>query len=489
MDDRPVGATPGGQAGAGPGATPPPAVVETHGSVVVFVGDRAFKFLKPIRTPFLDYSTVELRLRAAEREVELNRRLSPDCYLGVSPILEDDTVTDHIVVMRRLPDDRRLSALLPTPEGPEQLDRVARAVAAFHAALPPDDGAARVASPENVRRLWTAGNLDDLDAHTTDILDAESLAEVRRLATRYVDGRHALFESRIARGRAVDGHGDLLADDVFCLDDGPRILDCLAFDDDLRRGDVLADVAFLAMDVERIAGSDLARLLLDRWSELTGDHPPASLVHHWIAYRALVRSKVRALRATQGDDEECRSAADEARGFLDQCLRHLRAAQVRLVIVGGAPGTGKSTTARRMATEIGAVVLSSDEVRKELAGIPLEEHRAEPLDSGRYAPESTEAVYDELLQRASQLLSMGESVVLDATWSDASRRERARAVAAGAIADVSEHRCVLDPEVAAERIAARIAAGGEASDVTPELSRRLAERFEPWPEATEVDTS
>lgn len=475
--------------GAADVGRPPPGIAETHGSVVVFVGDRAYKFLKPISTPFFDYSTPELRRAAAEREVELNRRLAPDCYLGVTPILEGDEVADHVVVMRRLPDDRRLSNLLSTPEGPEQLAHVARVVASFHAGLPPDPAAARVAGAEGVTHLWTAGNLDDLELHATGILDPVELAEVRRLATRYVEGRRALFEHRVADGHAVDGHGDLLADDIFCLDDGPRILDCLAFDDDLRRGDALADVAFLAMDVERIAGSGAARTLLERWSELTGDHPPASLVHHWVAYRALVRAKVRALRATQGDDEECRSAAAEARAFLDQCVGHLRSAQVRLVLVGGAPGTGKSTTARRMGEEIGAVVLSSDEVRKELAGVPLDHHRSEPLDRGRYAPEATAAVYDDMLRRAVQLLEMGEPVVLDATWSDASRRARARDVATRCRADLTEHRCVLDPDVAAQRIAARMAAGGDASDVTPEISRRLAERFEPWPEATEVDTS
>jgi aminoglycoside phosphotransferase family enzyme/predicted kinase len=467
----------------------PAAVAETHGSVVLFLGRRAYKFLKPVRTPFFDYSTPERRRVACEREVALNRRLAPDCYLGVTPILEGDEVCDHAVVMRRLPDDRRLSALLAGADAHELLRRVARTVGSFHAGLAPDPEAARVATRDAVADLWTRGNLDDLDRHATAVLDAADLAEVRRRALRYLRGRAPLFDRRVAEGRAVDGHGDLLADDIFCLDDGVRILDCLAFDDDLRRGDQLADIAFLAMDVERLAGEVAADVLLSGWTEVTGDHPPRSLLHHWVAYRALVRAKVRALRATQGDDATCRAAGEEARALLAQCLDHLAGAEVRLVLVGGAPGTGKTTTARRIGEELGAVVLSSDEVRKELAGVDRDDHVDEPLDTGRYAPAATERTYGELLRRAGELLALGESVVLDATWADAGRRDAARRVAGQAVATVWERRCVVAPDEAAARIERRRAAGGDASDVSAELSRTLAARFDPWPEATEVDTS
>lgn len=467
----------------------PAAVAETHGSVVFFHGDRAYKFLKPVTTPFFDYSTPELRRAACEREVRLNRRLSPDCYLGVTPVVEGDVVADHAVVMRRLPHDRRLSRLLARPGGDECLREVAAVVGRFHAGLAPDPEAARVATRDAVADLWTRGNLDDLDAHATDVLDAEDLADVRRRALRYLAGRGPLFDRRIEEGRAVDGHGDLLADDIFCLDDGVRIIDCLAFDDDLRRGDQLADVAFLVMDVERLAGPAAAGLLLEEWSSITGDRPPGSLVHHWVAYRALVRAKVRALRATQGDDDDCRAAAEDARAFLRQCLDHLEAATVRLVLVGGAPGTGKTTVARRLAEQLGAVVLSSDEVRRDLEGGARDDHRPEPLDAGRYGPDARARVYDELRRRAADHLSLGTSVVLDATWSDAAQRATARRLADDVGAELDERRCVLDPQVAAARIARRIEAGGDASEVTPDLARTLAERFDPWPEATEVDTS
>ena len=122
------------------------------------------------------------------------------------------------------------------------------------------------------------------------------VARIGELAHRYLDGRTTLLAERIARGRVVDGHGDLLADDIFCLDDGPRILDGLEFDERLRWGDVLYDVGFLAMDLERLGRLDLALAFLDWYREYSAETHPPSLEHHYIAYRALVRAKISCLQ-------------------------------------------------------------------------------------------------------------------------------------------------------------------------------------------------
>jgi aminoglycoside phosphotransferase family enzyme/predicted kinase len=477
----------------------PAAVAETHISWVFFAGERAYKLLKPVATPFLDFSTPELRERACRREVELNRRLAPDVYLGVSPLLEGDRVADHLIVMRRLPASRRLSRLAGTAEFLDRVREVARTVAVFHARLPPDPDAARVSNRDAVLTLWTEQNLDQMTGLTgpdgREVHDAGVLAEIRHRAVRYLEGREELFDRRIAEGHAVDGHGDLLADDIFCLDDGPRILDCLAFDDDLRRGDVLADLAFLAMDLEHLPdGPAAARVLVEAYDEFTDDHHPRSLLHLWIAYRALVRAKVRGLRSVQGDDADCRHAAGEAARFLDQCLEHLRAATVRLVLVGGAPGTGKSTVAEGLADALGATVLGSDELRKDLAGIAHDDHTGADLDTGPYAPAVTDRTYRELVRRAGELLRLGESVVLDASWTRSAHRDLARTAARDSAAELVELRCVLAPEVAAQRVRRRgelqrSGRGGGPSDATPEVARALAARAEPWPEAVEVPTA
>jgi hypothetical protein len=206
-----------------------------------------------------------------------------------------------------------------------------------------------------------------------------------------------LFERHVDGSRVRDGHGDLLAEDIFVLDDGARILDCLEFDLRLRHGDVLADVAFLAMDLERLGATRQVASFLSWYAEFAGDTWPASLAHHWIAYRALVRAKVACLAHDQGDLD----AGERAATLLRLCHRHLRLATVRMVLVGGLPGTGKTTTATALADRLGWALLSSDELRHQI-GSP--QPGPSGYIQGLYRPEVTSAVYRCLLDQANRCL-------------------------------------------------------------------------------------
>lgn len=459
------------------------AVHETHVSVVLLLGDRAVKIKKPVRFPFIDLSTRELREQACHREVELNRRLAPDVYLGVADVVgPDGEVCDHVVLMRRMPDDRRLATLVaegvPVDDG---LTDLARLLAAFHAAADRSPAIAAAATRDAVAGLWEAG-FREVVPFTGTLVDPATEARIEARARRYLAGREPLFTSRIADGRVVDGHGDLLAGDVFLLSEGPQALDCLEFDDRLRHGDVLADVCFLAMDLERIGAPAAARHFLTEYRRFAGETHPASLEHHYVAYRAHVRAKVACLRG--GDD-----APAEVARLIAIADDHLARGRVVLALVGGGPGTGKSTLAAGLADARGWVVLRSDEVRKDLAGIGHGARAAAAVDDGIYDPATTVATYRELLHRARTLLEHGESVVLDATWGDEAQRAGARALADGTVADLVELRCVLAPEIAAARVAARERRGDDVSDATVDVARELAARADPWPSAGEIDTS
>ena len=305
--------------------------------------------------------------------------------------------------------------------------------------------------------------------------------DVERLTLRYLEGREPLFASRIARGFVIDGHADLLADDIFCLADGPRILDCLDFDDTLRYVDGLDDAAFLGMDLERLGAPELAAEFLGWYVEYAGDPAPPSLLHHYLAYRAFVRAKVACLRAGQGDA----AAVAEAREHADLAHQHLASAAVALVLVGGLPGTGKSTIAGALADEFGMTMLRSDRLRKELAGLSPEVHAPSPYRRGLYAAAWTDRTYGELLRRAESLLALGESVVLDASWSDQRWRDAAIAVAERAHADFVALRCVASPEVVADRLRSR----SGISDADPSIASAMRADAHPWPEASEVDTT
>jgi aminoglycoside phosphotransferase family enzyme/predicted kinase len=471
---------------SGAGGAYAPAVAETHSGVVFFAGDRAYKLKKDVDLGFLDFTSREKRLAACQREVELNRRLSPDVYLGVADVLDaSGEACDHLVVMRRMPTDRRLSTLVADGAPVEgDLDQLAALVAAFHATAERSPAADRAAGSEALAARWAA-NTAGLQAFAGRLLDRAAIEAVDRLAARYLAGRQPLLAERVAAGRACDGHGDLLSDDIFCLDDGPRVLDCLEFDDSLRLDDVLADVAFLAMDLERLGRLDLASRFLDAYRTASGDTWPASLAHHHIAYRAQVRAKVSAIRSDQGVP----SSAEKARALLDQALRHLQAGRIRLVLIGGLPGTGKSTLARGMGEATGAQVLRSDVVRKELAGLPADAPAGAPFEKGIYTAGHTTSVYDELLRRAEHALRRGEIVVLDASWNAEAHRAAARALAAETASDLVELRCVAPRDVAVARITARAAAGGDPSDADAGIAKAIAATSDPWPTSTALDTA
>ena len=457
-------------------------VVETHVSTLFLDGDLVHKRKKPVRLAFVDLSTPELREQMCHREVELNRRFSPDVYLGVEDIVDEaGRVVDHAVLMRRMPTERRLASLVRQHQDASSCVRsVARAMAACHAGGSTSDEISSVATPAAVRSCWDR-NLGELEPFVPHPLDPSMVASIRDLVHRYVDGRTALLSERIRRGRIVDGHGDLLAEDIYCLADGPRILDGLEFDDRLRWGDVLYDVGFLAMDLERLGRLDLAVDFLDWYREYSAETHPSSLEHLYVAYRALVRSKISCLRAGAQDEIE-------AHAYLAQCHRHLLAARVRLVVVGGLPGTGKTTVAAALADELGWPVLRSDEARKQMAGLDPLEHGYRGFQEGLYTPDVTEAVYDTLIGQARQLLERGESVILDASFSKARWRAKATAVADETSSELTELRCLLPADVAAGRLARRMASGADASDATPAVATRLAAEFDSWPSASAVGT-
>jgi aminoglycoside phosphotransferase family enzyme/predicted kinase len=466
---------------SGTSGEPFAAVVETHAAVVYFAGGCAFKLKKPVDLGFLDFSSPQAREAACYREVELNRRFAPDIYLGVVQLRDPaGRLIDHLVMMRRLPAGRRLSALVRAGEpvtGP--LRGVARQLAAQHVASPHRREITEQGSRDALRRRWEA-NFSQARALVGSPLDPATIDEVQRLAGRFLAGRQPLFEARMRAGHIVDGHGDLLADDIFCLDDGPRILDCLEFDDRLRWLDGLDDAACLAMDLERLGAPGLAERFTGWYAEFTADPAPPSLHQHYVAYRAFMRAKVAGLRCSQGDQQ----AAAEARSLAGIALRHLRAGAVTLALVGGLPGTGKSTLARQLADRLGCTVLNSDRIRKELAGITPGQPCRATYGAGIYAPAWTERTYAELLRRAARLLGNGESVIADASWISPQQRSVAAAVAESAAADLVQLRCTAPAALASERMTART---DDPSDADPQIAAEIAAAQAPWPEAVTID--
>lgn len=448
-----------------------PATVETHISVLFFLGDLVYKLRKPVRYGFLDFSTRESREADCHREVDLNRRLAPDVYLGVADVMMNGAPLDHLVVMRRMPENRRLSTMIHGGDDVSgHVRELARTLASFHGAAERSTAIDAAARPEAVAAAWEA-NFTETAPYVGRFLDASTEERLRRLARQYLSGRGPLFRRRIAEGQICDGHGDLQADDIYFLDDGPRVLDCIEFDAGLRHGDVLADLAFLAMDLERLGAIQLADQLLADYQELAGVRFPSSLTRLYMASRAYVRAKVACLRAAQGDHW----AAQAARHLQQLCLDHLEAGQVRLVLLGGRPVDEASILAPDLGEAIDASTLRFEDVRRELAG------PQSPVDERQAAMDT----FGVMLDRARTALELGESMILDAPWWPVVERVAARLVAGETDSELIEL-ATLDAS-GRPRVGALPAHPAGVGAVEVEIEAGRAEP-EPWPEAVVIDT-
>ena len=454
---------------------------ETHTGIVALVGEKAYKVKKAVTTDFLDFSSVEQREQVCLREVRLNQRLAPDSYLGVAHFSDPQGGRpEPVIVMRRYPDSRRLTSIVVNGEPVvEHLSAIAEVIARFHAGAERSEDIDRAAAAPAVAGRWR-DNLTELGKYAGTVVPAESLAEVGRLYDQFIAGRTALFDGRIAERRIVDGHADLLTGDIFCMPDGPAILDCLEFDDDLRHVDCCDDAAFLAMDLEFLGRRDLADYFIAESQRHSGDTPPPGLVDFYIAYRAVVRAKVDCIRFDQGNVR----AADDARRHLDIALAHLRRGAVRLVIVGGGPGTGKTTLAHGLAEQVAARVISTDDVRRELQERGVVDGAAGILNEGLYSTENVAAVYEAVLEKARETLAMGQSVILDGTWRDPDLRRRAREMAADQSCPTVELACTVPLDEAKQRIVQRQVTN---SDATPQIAEGLATGAD-WSDAHPINT-
>ncbi|MEM6676059.1 MAG: AAA family ATPase [Planctomycetota bacterium] len=456
-------------------------VIETHISWVLLTADRALKVKKPVRLPFADFSTLELRRALCEDEVRLNRRLAPDLYLGVVPIggthdapmLGAEPAIEVAVEMRRFGSSERLDRVLARDEvSAADLRALAERVATFHAALEPDvdpggrGGSADVveAALENFEELHEmlgadAGRVESLEAWTRD--------ECERL--------RSVFAARKREGRVVEGHGDLHTENVARIAGDLVPFDALEFSAALRWTDTMAEVGFLAMDLAARGRRDLAYEFVDRYLEVTGDHDGLRVLRFYVVYRAVVRAKVAAIGRVQRGESPLPDA-DEHFGF---ARRAIGRPEPVLVVTHGLSGSGKTTVTNELIGAIPAVRVRSDVERKRLFGLAAEERSGSDVGGGLYTRAASGATYDRLEECAAAALDGGVSVVVDATFLRRAERDRFRALAASKGARAVVLACVAPDDVLRDRVARREAEGRDASEATLEVLEHQLRSYEP----------
>jgi aminoglycoside phosphotransferase family enzyme/predicted kinase len=417
-------------------------VRQTHISVVFLAGRYVYKVKKPLTLDFLDYGTLERRRHCCEEEVRVNRRLAPAVYLDVVPITRDPTgvrvegggpgeVVEWAVKMARLPAEATLRERLRRGEvGTALVEALARRIAEFHAGA----GAGPTVAA-SARFDVVAGNARENLAGSAQLVgQALNRRVYERLADRTEQALATLrptIERRAARGVPRDGHGDLRLDHVYLFPEREPpadlvIVDAIEFNERFRHADPVADMAFLAMDLAFHGRRDLAHRFADAYEGASGDAGGRVLLPFYTSYRAAVRGRVEAMKGLEPEvsGPERDEALASARGLWLLALGALEEADRRpgLVLVGGLPGTGKSTLARGLAERAGLAWIRSDRVRKELAGLGGGQPATASFTAGIYTPEWTERTYAECLRRAEALLLDGRRVVVDASFRGESHR-------------------------------------------------------------------
>jgi aminoglycoside phosphotransferase family enzyme/predicted kinase len=487
--------------------TPTVEYIQTHISHLFLTRDRVYKLRKAVELPFLSFATRESRNVDCLREIELNRRLAPDVYLGVAPIepcrkgfvlgsvreslqtAKDGTALEHCVVMRRLPADAdALHRLEAGQLSTAQIDDLADRLAEFHAAhslgrpapWSEDGWIERVERPvrETIALARSAG---------TKPLDPDLLDRCEGTMHDLLDSKRAAFLARRTDGRVVDGHGDLHLDHVF-FESGrpdPIAIDCIEFDDALRQVDVAADLAFLLMDLAYRGRPDLGERALGRYAAVTDDYALYDVVDYHVAQRALVRASVAAVATGELEisPEQRAAAASSASRHLQLAANWLTGPrQPRLILMAGLVGSGKSRVAEALALGLGGVVIASDRVRKHLAGLSPHDHAKAEAGEGLYTDARLDAVYAALLERAEPVVGSGRVAILDATFSRRGWRERAQRWAAEHSLPIHlvQARCGEAETLA--RLALRERDPSRVSDAGPELYAESARRWEPLDE-------
>jgi aminoglycoside phosphotransferase family enzyme/predicted kinase len=464
-------------------------LVTTHISWVFLTDREVWKLKRPVDYGFVDYTTVERRRQCCEDEVRLNRRLAPDVYLGVVPVRlgsqghwfgPDGETVDYAVRMRRLPDDRSMEALLRRGAlTPEHLLRLAARLARFFAAAVPVPEAGTI---EAIRRP-VSENFVEVEPFVGRFVTREVFDAVRDWQLETLRRHAARFEERVRQGRIRDGHGDLRLEHVYFEDGDPIAIDCVEFNPRLRSGDVAGDVAFLAMELRARSRADLAERFLAEFARESDDHDLYGVIDFYASYRAWVRGKVAALLAADPSTppEKASRKADEAASLFKLARTYAaeRPGSEPVIAVGGLIGSGKTTLAEGVGGATATAVVSSDRVRKSLAGVGPTDRAPAEAYSGAFS----ERTFDEVFRRAAVVLGSGRGVILDATFRDRALRLRARELARRHGRRFVFVEAVADEATLRARLRAR-AEGSSISDAGESLLERVRAEFEP---VTELD--
>lgn len=407
-------------------------LIETHVSWVILTGKYAYKIKKPVNFEFLDFSTLEKRKYYCEEELRLGKQFAPEIYLSVIPITGTcehpqingtDPILEYAIKMKEFPQENLLSVLLKKGRLTETIvAQLGELIAEFHEKTP----IAPKASPFGLAKKVhapTKQNFEQIAPLLSNIADINQLKHLETWTDQQYEQHKALLTERKKQGFIRDCHGDLHLANIILYKNKPMLFDRLEFNEDLRWTDVIADLAFLVMDLTEKKQIHLANLLLNTYLHYTGDYQGLALLPYYLVYRAMVRAKIALFRLKQEiNNKEKKEIQHDYYNFIKLAEFYTHPPKPSLIIMHGFAGSGKSTIARNIVKYCGTIQISSDIIRKQLFHIPLYMSSNSGLNSGIYTAQATKETYKTLATLAELIIKAGFTALIDATFLKHSQR-------------------------------------------------------------------
>ena len=295
-------------------------------SFLFLTGDYVYKVKKPVNLGYLDYTTLEKRRFFCQQELKLNRRLCPDIYLEVVPIVQhhdkillasNGQVIEYAVKMRQLPPQRMMDVLLSNNQASEgMVQQVAKKLADFHQQAETNEEISSYGSLSTIITN-TVENFTQTEKYIGVSISQEQYQGIKAYTDAFVEQNTRLFEKRVKEGKIRDCHGDLHTAHI-CFIDGICIYDCIEFNDRFRYCDVASEIAFLAMDLDYHGHPQLSKHFISAYVEESQDEEPLKLLDFYKCYRAYVRGKVESFKLDDPlipEEERTRALAAAKRYF------------------------------------------------------------------------------------------------------------------------------------------------------------------------------
>ena len=408
-------------------------IAETHISWVILTGKFAYKIKKPVNLGFLDFSTLQKRHHFCHEELRLNRRLCPDLYLEVVPIKQSgNTITldgkgeiiEYAVKMIQFDRSQELDRLLATNRLTEEhVNAIAVLVADFHlnGAQPVEDPEA--GHPENLIKP-ILDNFSHLLPDDENRTEKALHAEIEAWIINEHKNLYGVFSDRNKNGFIRHCHGDMHTGNMVLWRNNVSIFDCIEFNQNLFRIDVISDIAFLFMDLDHAGRADLAWQFLNSYMTITGDYQGIKVLAFYAVYRAIVRAKVTAIRYNQeSEGASGASILKEHQSYLALAKRYTIISKPLLILVSGFSGSGKTTHSAIIASNMHALHIRSDIERKRFFGLKALERSSNETDKTIYTPQISRLTYRKLLDIAALAIDAGVTVFVDATFLRAKDRK------------------------------------------------------------------